>query len=224
VKTEDAGKLKTLLNALFAAFRVEASEPIVMAYTMGLRDLAIEEIEAGVSRAFQESRMMPSIAEVSIFAGHGVVNSEALATQAWSAILDAMRRYGTYASVDFGPRINHCVRLMGGWQALGQRESADIEKWARIEFGKIWAATEQVEIAGHDGRHLEGHHEVSQIQHGADYKVKIHRITVGPERKQLEARQAPKLRSLPAPEPEMTDAQAEENRKRVAILVAKIGG
>lgn len=60
-----------LVQALAAVFRVDPTEALLTGYWLGLSDLPLPVVSAGVQRALRECQFMPSVAELRKLAGHG---------------------------------------------------------------------------------------------------------------------------------------------------------
>lgn len=65
-------------------------------------------------------------------------NPDDRASQAWSEVLQALERIGTYESVRFrDPIINACISELGGWVRLGELDKKAIE-FLGNEFRKLY--------------------------------------------------------------------------------------
>ena len=132
--------MRRALAGLMAAFRVEPTEDMVLAYAAGLADLSIAEIEAATLWGLRNCRFMPTIAELRGAVGRKD-DIDAMASDAWQDVERAFC-FGCYQTVDFEDRcINAAIRSMGGWVALLDRVgNAEDANFARLEFLKLYKA------------------------------------------------------------------------------------
>lgn len=125
-------RFTALITALAATFGREADEPMFEGFLLGLDDLPIEAIEAGVRRAMRESKFWPTVAVLRELSG--VMTPEQRANIAWSAVCEAIRRVGYYRSPEFDdPLVTAAIHSVfpAGWMALCD---------AAADGGKDWDA------------------------------------------------------------------------------------
>lgn len=116
------------------------------AYVFGLSDLEDEKVKGAVMRAIRESKFMPSPAELRELAG--VSSHEDAGLQAWTKVVDAIGRYGSYRHIDFGPFANAAIRSMGGWPELCAKTGEELDVWARKAFISAYASFARSGVTG----------------------------------------------------------------------------
>ena len=190
-----------LFEALCAAFRVEPSEPLAMAYWLGLKDLDAAAFEQAVGRAMREAEHMPKPVELRRLAGERT--EEERSVVAWSQVRDAVRRVGAYGSVDFDdPAINAALRAMGGWPRLCGLNGDEFDVWAAKEFARQYAAWSALRVTpeSEQARPLPGLSEQHNVSIGAPFE--LHRIGSGGTRRELVSHQPVRLIEGPTEEME----------------------
>lgn len=165
----DKPKFLTLLQALCATKRVEATAALQLGYWIGCNDLTDEQFRQAATRAVRECEFMPSPNELRRLAGEDQV--EAMATHAWTQVLKAISAVGSYQSVDFGPLVNAVVRSMGGWVELCGTDGDELRKWGRKDFEATYNRFAGSRFLGEMGEHLAGISERSNKALGVDAKV-----------------------------------------------------
>jgi len=123
--------------ALGEAYRQRVSEVTANAYTSGLEGLSDEDVLRASKLALQRCKFFPSPVELRELAGEA--SQDQLAVHAWQDVQRAIP-HGSWKHIDFQDVvINATVRAMGGWpQFVGRFSDAENEKWARIEFLKLY--------------------------------------------------------------------------------------
>ena len=114
------------------------SESRIAVYFEALLELPIDTVRRGLSLARQRCKFFPKPGDVYEL----VVGTPADAAEvAWSRFLDAVRRHGSYASVDFGdPALHETIRVMwGGWDQTWRLETAELP-YKHAEFMKTYRA------------------------------------------------------------------------------------
>lgn len=150
----DRERFETLMQALCAAKRVEATEALLMGYWLGCQGLSDSDFTRAAERALRESDFMPSPHELRSLAGEEQV--EAKAIHAWATVLRSIGAVGSYQSVDFGPLVNAVVRAMGGWVELCGREGEELREWGRKEFETTYRKLSGSSYLSEMGEHLAG--------------------------------------------------------------------
>tara|TARA_A100001391_G_scaffold163841_1_gene123508 strand:- start:189 stop:788 length:600 start_codon:yes stop_codon:yes gene_type:complete len=176
-----------LLTLVAAARSHNLSKIELQAYWIGIADeITIEEMERAAIAAIKRCKFFPSVAELLELAG---VSPERATTDAWGIVLSAIP-IGPYKSVDFSDAaINATIRTLGGWPMFVSRFSdADSEKWARLEFTKVYGSLSASSVDGEASRPLAGLSE-SQIVNGIigppiPIQIGCHRRTPVIERRQ----------------------------------------
>lgn len=138
---------------LGAAMGMAVDKAQLTAYWQFLSDLELPAFLRAVSDAGKGSKFFPRPAELRELAGAG---PKADALIAWDAVRNAMRKCGRYVSVDFGPLVNAVVRSMGGWLALDDMETAQLDVWGKKEFERVYALLEPKDPATLSGGALDG--------------------------------------------------------------------
>lgn len=144
----------TLLLALAAQFRVEASEAFITGYWIGCQDLAYDDFAKGVQWALRECDFMPSAHQLRLLSGEESVETKAI--HAWTVVLRSMSAVGAYKSVDFGPLVNSVVRAMGGWVELCNQDSEELREWGRKTFEATYKRLATSGVIAEMGAHLSG--------------------------------------------------------------------
>lgn len=126
---------ETIVNVLTIfgeAFRQKISDTTLKVYEMGLEGLSSEQIMDVASKAIQQCKFMPTIAELRELAGDDKKTQSMLA---WASFERAMP-LGPYRHVNFRDKlINATVRAIGGWvHAFDRCNSPHETKWYRKEF------------------------------------------------------------------------------------------
>ena len=62
------------------------------------------------------------------------------AIAAWDEVTRAIKQVGSYATPDFGGRINAVINNLGGWPRLCGTAEDELHKWTRMNFLKTFAA------------------------------------------------------------------------------------
>jgi len=163
---DDSGKAEfsIIISAMLEAFGQEATKPRLLGYWYGLSDLDIGDLGRAVVTCLREATRLPSPAELRELAG--VASPEGRAIAAWGDVLEGIF-CGPYNHVDFGDRIiNATIRLLGGWPTfVGRFSDADGEKWARIEFLRVYQSLARSGVDGDVCRPLAGISE-AQVRAG----------------------------------------------------------
>lgn len=139
-------KVMMALSEIFDGGR-EPSPLKVELYFQSLRDYQIEDIKNAVSVMIR-TRVFPSFpkpAEI-IQEINGTAKDRSLS--AWILVTDAIRRHGSYESVQFEDSVIHSVvDVMGGWPKLCQTNEDEL-KWKQKEFENLYQV-----IGRRDGNH-----------------------------------------------------------------------
>jgi hypothetical protein len=158
----------TALGVLGATFDRRLSPPAIEGYWLALKDLTEQEFAAATERAVKSCKFMPAPSELLTLAGRGR-NVEAEIAKAWDYVRRAVDQHDyTVRSIDFGPRVNACLRNMGGWDRLCQMKVTELDVWARKEFERLYVAFSELPSEGLHGEALRG-----AFPAGGDVQVKI---------------------------------------------------
>lgn len=182
-----AQEFASALGGLAETFGEPLSAGRIDGYFLALKDLPMEAVLASIARAMRSSRFFPKPAELREFIeGTG----DDLAALAWTRVIRAIERIGTYQSVDFGDPVLHAtVDGLGGWSEFWRIERMDAREqgFKRAEFVRLYGALRSrgVEDAP---RRLLGQHEVANRERG--YLGKDETLVIGP---------GGSIKALPAP-------------------------
>ena len=129
-----------LIGALLEPYGQEVTEPRLYGYWIALRDISLGDVENAVVEALKNSKdRTPNPAELRELATGG--SPDGRAVMAWGDVQKSAT-VSYMADLDFEDRtINAVIRLLGGRTRFLQRlcESADTEKWLRIDFLKTYS-------------------------------------------------------------------------------------
>ena len=152
-------KFALVIGAVFESFGQESTQARLMGYWIGLKDLPLEVLENAAGRALRECKSLPTIAELRRLAGE--LSAEDRAAAAWGDVLKAIP-HGCYKHVDFQDKLcNAAIRMLGGWPTFVERfSSADSEKWARLDFLRVYQSLANSRVDGEACRPLAGLLEV----------------------------------------------------------------
>jgi hypothetical protein len=165
VTNEDREHFALLIDSLAASFGVEPTTALKLGYWMGLKDLAIADIETAIDRALRQNKFMPKPVELRELAGE--MSPQQRAVLAWDAARRALHQNGTYVSVDFDdPLINAAIRSCGGWQQLGMQDGEEFEKWTSQKFQKNYVTYLLAGTSRESMQHLAGKHEIENGARG----------------------------------------------------------
>lgn len=177
----------TLMKALCATKRVEATEAFLMGYWIGCAGLSDDDFRKAIERALRETDgFMPSPNELRKMGGEEQVETRAI--HAWATVLRAIGSVGSYTSVDFGTLTNAVIRSMGGWVELCNRDSEELREFGRKDFEKTYRSLAGSTYLAEMGEYLPGICERMNKAIGAPSNVV----------RMLDAKQAPKLAAVPA--------------------------
>lgn len=171
------------LEALAQLFNVDLSEPVVALYYAVARDLTDAQWKEVCLRAVADRKHMPRPSELLELA-HGTKDDAA--ALAWAQVMKAMKRFGRYASIDFGdPAIHAAIRSMGGWSllCLGRLEDLHYRRRDFIDGHRLYS---ERGVTDEDARHIAGLDECAAIAYGTTYTDSIKQLGT-PERLELAA-------------------------------------
>ena len=156
----DRGSFESLVLALAATFRVEATASLKVGYWLGLRDLSLSQLQTAVGKAMATCRYMPTPRELRDLAG--IMSADQRAIVAWNAVKQAIREQGRYRSIDFDdPAVNAAVRSLGGWPRLCGLDSDELDKWTSKEFQRLYRELSALQLHEDLTRYLPGVFESS---------------------------------------------------------------
>ncbi len=153
---DDRIDFATALSGLFESFQREMTDGVMHGYWLGLGDLTLREVQLAIVAAIRSCERLPTPHELRKLVGQSV-STQDNAIHAWSIALNAVA-IGPYKHVDFADKtINATIRGFGGWpQFVASFDSAEAEKWVRIEFIKNYAALRASGVNGEIAKPLAG--------------------------------------------------------------------
>lgn len=157
----DKERFSNAIGALAESFSVEATQPLLRGYWLGLSDLSIGQVEIAVALCIRECKSMPRPVEIR----EKVEGTQDDAGElAWAIVLRSIG-LGPYKHVDFADgHINAAIRQLGGWPAFLSRFSdGESEKWARIEFLKSYKNLRHARVSGDVCKPLPGLSETQYV-------------------------------------------------------------
>ena len=123
----DRSRFFDALNAVYALYRVELSEPVGRIWWTALQGYEIEAVVAALGRHAvnpDTGQFLPKPADV-VKQLEGATQDVALI--AWAKVLNGLKQHGTYVSVVFDePIIHRVIEDLGGWIWLGQQTDKEI--------------------------------------------------------------------------------------------------
>lgn len=124
-----------VIRALFSGFRIPVDDDNINAWFVALGDLSQEDLAVAVTRALRECKSFVTPPQVRAFVvSTSSLTDEQRAEWAWNMVRDAMRKVGSYATVDFSDRLaNAAIRMLGSWPELCDTEP-DKMAWKGKEF------------------------------------------------------------------------------------------
>lgn len=121
MQRSDAAGFKSLLEAVYALYRVDLSEAVLGIWWQAMSGFDLAAVKDALTRHAMNpdsGQFLPKPADVVKLIAGSTLDSALLA---WAKVDRAVRSVGTYASVVFDDPIIHVVVTdMGGWLALGQ--------------------------------------------------------------------------------------------------------
>lgn len=137
----DKQKFGELLRATLSVFGQEVSSGVVAIWWEALRRFEYAEVRSALSRHIQNvdsGQFSPKPVDVIRVLEGG--STEGRALSAWTKVLEALRKVGTYRSVVFDDPLIHAVlEDMGGWIQLGKLTN-DETPFRAQEFQKRYRA------------------------------------------------------------------------------------
>jgi hypothetical protein len=218
---KDRPEFLSMLAVASETYGRELSTAAVQGYWIALCDLSLEDVQRGAYGCLRDPgrKFTPTPGEIREKAQPGSNPADQSETM-WGKVFGAIGSVGRYRSVDFGdPAAHAAIRAIGGWIELCSRDTEWLCDWGRKSFCDAYRAYRKNEVDPTLSLPLAGQ---SELDHQKDPRVQYELKTLI-QNNQRQQRSLPPPRLVPR-EPEMTDAQTEENRKRVSALVAKIGG
>lgn len=153
---------KAALRFLFAAYpsqrmrmRPEDIEAMLLAYSTGFADLELAHVTAAISRLARTERWLPTIADIRAAIGVVVHGTETSGSEAWGAVLKAIREMGQLAKPgeDFTWRDPITARVVSalGWFDLCASTSSAADRKNFVDAYNQISATERTEAQASTG-------------------------------------------------------------------------
>lgn len=153
--------------AVYALYRVELSDAVLWIWWEAMRGLELEAVRVAIGRHAMNpdsGMFLPKPADVVRELGGTTADASMLA---WAAVVNAMRRVGTYESVAFDDPIVHRVLVdLGGWPWLGEQLELEMPFIER-RFRDAYRAWLRRGLASADvPKHLPGRTEIQNVAAG----------------------------------------------------------
>jgi len=152
----DWPRFQTLWDAVFSAYNKEPQSPETKSLIFtALKDIPFDALSTALSRHLQTSRFVPTVADLrATISG----SEDDHARIAWSRAMEALKRAGTYRSVDLGDEAAHyAIEQMGGWSQFGLWET-DKSEWKFKEFKDHYLQAKRTGMKG--SKVLPGFHAI----------------------------------------------------------------
>lgn len=131
MKESDIEEFTKALTITAALFKESNTPEMIKLYFEILKKYEIEDIKWALRQHLETSKFFPKPAELIAFINKPE-SIEDKANKAWNLLLKSIGRYGYYDSVQFEDKIIHsCVRAMGGWMQVSDREP---DTWMHKDF------------------------------------------------------------------------------------------
>lgn len=124
-----------ILFALGQAYSRELNEEMIAIYSAALSDIPVDKLRKAAFAAMKSEKFFPAPAVLRQFAG---CVAEDNGDRAWELVLSGIREVGIHQRVTFGPRINACIRQLGGWVRLCDTGREQLHTWTRKEFLRLY--------------------------------------------------------------------------------------
>jgi hypothetical protein len=148
---QDKPRFQQALAALADVHNRELTASTLRGYFMALKDLPIDQVEAGVFKCLRELEYFPKPVEIR----RQVPTAKPVklaALEAWQMVMQ--HAYGHRARrgpMDFGTVTNAAVRAIGGLERIVQGRTTELESFTRprfVEAYELLAATSSDELHG----------------------------------------------------------------------------
>lgn len=128
---KDLPEFSKIMAVLTTTYDRRTSEELLGIYYDILKQFGIEEIKNAVCEHIQTNKYFPKPSEL-IALIKPPESIEDKANKAWILLLKAIAKHGYYDSVQFEDKIIHtCIRAMGGWMQVSNREP---DTWMHKDF------------------------------------------------------------------------------------------
>jgi len=135
MEEKDKENFAKMLLGLGELFDKEISEALVSIYWEALKPYSWQAVKNAFNKAALACKFFPKPVEILEFIQGSKTEQ---AEEAWGLLLDAIRQHGPYVSVTFADgRIARCVELMGGWEAVNNWKTDELQ-FRRKDFLAIY--------------------------------------------------------------------------------------
>lgn len=161
-KSQDGSAFASLMLAMSEMYGKEVSTYGMDMWFEDLQKYTIEQVRRGFSAHRADPKNGKFWPKPSDIIRHVDGLPEEVATVAWSKVMQAISRYGSWESVCFDDQNIHTViTLMGGWVKMCDMTVDDIP-YKQKEFEKLYLSAEQNKHHI-SPRYLAGHSELANI-------------------------------------------------------------
>lgn len=123
------------LSVLSEMHNKKLSQALQKIYIKVLSKYSYSVLEIAFDKVINNCTFFPKPVEIIKYIVGG---SDDRSLYAWTKVIDAVRKYGAYESVDFGdPLIAKAIRLIGGWKFICNTNSKEMV-WMQKEFERIY--------------------------------------------------------------------------------------
>lgn len=128
---KDLPEFSKVMAVLSTTYEKTTSEELLSIYYDVLKQFPLDDIKSAVGNHIQTSKFFPRPAEI-IALIKPLETIEIIADKAWNQLLKAISKHGYYDSVQFEDKVIHsCIRSMGGWMQVSDREP---DTWMHKDF------------------------------------------------------------------------------------------
>lgn len=128
---KDLPEFSKVMAVLSTTYEKTTSEELLSIYYDVLKQFPLDDIKSAVGNHIQTSKFFPKPSEI-IALIKPLETIEIIADKAWNQLLKAISKHGYYDSVEFVDKVIHsCIRAMGGWLLISDREP---DTWMHKDF------------------------------------------------------------------------------------------
>lgn len=132
---EERDERAKAITAVAETLRHQLSPIALRGYLLALADVPLEALQMACVKAISSSRFMPAPVELRELAGLAEPKPADRALSAWGHVVEAIRKHGAYATVEFDDKAIHgAIRRLGGWLRLCNTDSDELHNWVRKGF------------------------------------------------------------------------------------------
>jgi len=170
------------LSTLAEIHNKKLSEMITTVYLNIFEKYEYKQLESAFDSLLKTAKFFPKPVEIieAIVGG-----KEDRSLTAWSKVISAVKKYGSYTSIDFSdPLIVRAITLIGGWSLICGTNSSEMV-WTQKEFERIYKNLIASRFSGKDTvviGHIEASNRLNNYLDSIPATIKI-----GHEAKQIES-------------------------------------